>query len=225
MSTITIVIASQFADFRHNLRNCLINGSTDCRINEVDDFFQLGSIMHVLQPDLLLCDAGLLSFDAVADIENIFISSHYAKIIVLGDYFSDAFIIDGLQHGVRGFLMLPVQPEILVKAVHVVQQGTIWLARERLAHIVMALCQEREGMLDSLLQSPSKITAREWDIIKGVSQGMTNKEIAKWLNLSDKTIKVHLGHIFCKLQVQRRTQLAFYQLKNPRHPLVESVGA
>jgi two-component system nitrate/nitrite response regulator NarL len=51
------------------------------------------------------------------------------------------------------------------------------------------------------------LTAREWEVVHWVSQGMTNKEIAKQLEISDTTVKTHLQHVFSKLAIRRRLQL------------------
>jgi NarL family two-component system response regulator LiaR len=73
----------------------------------------------------------------------------------------------------------------------------------------MSIKEARRSKLES------QLTGREQEIVKGVAQGLTNKEIGKWLNISEKTVKTHLSNIFDKLKVTRRLQLLQYAEQRP----------
>jgi two-component system nitrate/nitrite response regulator NarL len=85
--------------------------------------------------------------------------------------------------------------------------GELWVRRALLTQVVERWRQQLQAQQGPLVMRRETLTAREHDIIRGVQQGLTNKEIATQLGISEKTVKTHLGAIFRKLQVRRRVQL------------------
>ena len=81
------------------------------------------------------------------------------------------------------------------------------MRRVLLTQVVERLCQQVQAQHSSLAVRREPLTAREHEIIRGVQQGLMNKEIATQLSISDKTVKTHLSTIFRKLQVRQRGHL------------------
>ena len=74
------------------------------------------------------------------------------------------------------------------------------------------LCQKVHGINGPFLETQETLTDGEQEIVRWVIQGMTNKEVAARLGISDKTVKTHLSNIFSKLKVNRRLQLTLHQI-------------
>ena len=100
---------------------------------------------------------------------------------------------------VEGILLSWARASSLIDCVDRVAHGRTWVDPELVRHLAMA---------DRCPQAASSLTSREGDIAQLVSRGLRNKEIARQLNLSEGTVKMHLHHIYEKLRVGGRTQLA-----------------
>jgi DNA-binding NarL/FixJ family response regulator len=106
-------------------------------------------------------------------------------------------IVQCLQAGAKGYLAKTAKTSDLVSAIKVVNSGGVWA--------------EQRMMAKALDKSPT-VTKRELDIIRLVSEGLRNKEIADKLGISEKTVKAHMHSVFKKLHVEHRLQVALYSL-------------
>ncbi len=151
--------------------------------------------------EILVLAAGLGTLEVL---EEVHAQSPETKILIVGDSQDEAYIFRALQLGVRGFLS-GCDPADHAKAIGVVAAGDLWVARRTLVRLLKGIPQ---GLPASHAPRPSEpLTTREREIAAWIGCGMTNKEIGKALGVSDRTIKVHLGHIFKKLHIHRRIQL------------------
>ena len=120
----------------------------------------------------------------------------------------EEFIAEALQWGGRGFLVNSGRWETYLKAIRAIHSGDVWISRQIMARILGNLLQSRGPAHESAHpKSKGSLTIREREIVHWVAKRMTNKEIARQLGISDKTIKTHLDHIFDKLKINRRMQL------------------
>ena len=116
-----------------------------------------------------------------------------------------------LEQGARGFFHSTISDELLIKAITVVDEGELWIERNIIGYLMSEQNLGRIRKSDRALGptlSDSTLTSRESDIANSVIQGKCNKIIARDLGISLSTVKAHLGHIFKKLQVVNRVQLA-----------------
>ena len=107
--------------------------------------------------------------------------------------------------------MKDVSPEDLVEAIRAVYRGEARLhpdiARKLMEQVARRTAPTRESPMEN-------VTERELEVIDLVAQGRSNQEIAKELVISEKTVKTHISNILSKLQLEDRTQLAIYAIKN-----------
>lgn len=120
----------------------------------------------------------------------------------------EAWVFDALSAGARGLLPQTARPEDLAKAVRVVAEGQIWAPRQMIAAWVHRAVQVTRTLrsLETVLEG--RLSQRERDVFQHAASGMGNKELAERLSISEATVKVHLTHIFQKLGLQGRGQLA-----------------
>jgi DNA-binding NarL/FixJ family response regulator len=125
--------------------------------------------------------------------------------------------IAALKAGARGYCDRDIEPLLLLKAVGVVLEGEVWVGRKLIPHLLDELAtareQERVGSSepDRRLE---RVTPRERQIVDLLSAGASNKEIAKRLNVTERTVKAHLTAIFRKLGISGRLQLALFALEH-----------
>jgi len=125
----------------------------------------------------------------------------------------EAMILKALKAGAKGYLSKDVGISDLIKAIQAVHQGELWVERK-----LMARFFEGEAIADPKGEDRSGktkegLTPREQEVLRFLTKGTTNKEIAKALFISEKTVKSHLNSIFRKLKVSRRLQAILYAIR------------
>jgi len=118
-----------------------------------------------------------------------------------------------IELGARGVVMLDAPGQLLVKALRKVCEGEVWLDRVRTAGMVNRLTRRRTADRDPEMVKIESLTAREREIVALVTEGMTNKEIAQRLYISEATARNHLTSILDKLDVTDRFQLTVYAFR------------
>lgn len=145
-----------------------------------------------------------------------------ARIVLLTNRPDEREGIAALKAGARGYCDRDTDPALLAKALDVVQKGEIWVGRKLIPHLIEELTAltERQpaGPDDDLDSRLDRITAREREIAQLLSAGASNKEIARKLSVTERTVKAHLTAIFRKLGISGRLQLALFMLEHSRPP-------
>jgi DNA-binding NarL/FixJ family response regulator len=116
-------------------------------------------------------------------------------------------LVEALQQGAKGYMPKTATPDELIKAIRTTYAGELWVRRTLLTQVVERLLHQLQVQQGPLVVRRQTLTAREHEIVRRVQQGLTNKEIATQLGISDKTVKTHLSAIFLKLQLRWRVQL------------------
>ena len=158
------------------------------------------------QPDVILIAIGLVECSGLEAIWRIHERLPSTNIIVLTHSESDADVIAAFRAGARAYISKDVNPEDLIKAVTLVDNGEVVvsppMATKLLAEI--NLLEEYKGVVKE--GGVSLISKREKEVIFLVAQGLTNREIANNLFISEHTIKVHLRNIMEKFHAHTREQ-------------------
>ena len=152
------------------------------------------------RPNLVIMDLrlpGMSGADATATILREFPE---ARILMLSTHAGEEEVYRSLQAGARGYIVKSAVREELLKAIREVHDG-----RRYLDPIVAPLLAER--------LSQRSLTARELEVLRMVVKGLGNKEIGAALNIAEVTVKLHVSHVFEKLNVKDRTEAATVALK------------
>lgn len=161
-----------------------------------------------LQPDVVLMDIRMPGMDGVQATRRLVDRWPQARVIILTTFDDDAYIFDALRAGALGYLLKDISGPELAAAVREVARGGA-LIQPSVTRKVLAefsrLAPER-ALDETALAEP--LSTREREILKGITRGLTNKEIAGRLNLTEGTVKNYVSAIFQKLGVQDRTQAA-----------------
>ncbi len=147
------------------------------------------------RPDVILMDLRLPTMSGVEAIQTIRASWPDARVIVLTTYDGDEDIYQALHAGAKAYLLKDASREELLEAVEAVHRG-----EKRIPPEVGAILAGRIAGQD--------LTPRERDVLHGIVEGRSNKEIGQALSLSEGTVKFHVNNILAKLDVRDRTQAA-----------------
>ena len=129
------------------------------------------------------------------------------RVIALTSFADDEMVFPSVKAGAAGYLLKDVRPQDLADAIRTVHRG------EALLHPAVAAKLMQEFAEDKPRPPGTGLTDRELDVIRLVARGMSNKEIAVALVLSEKTVKTHVSNILQKLHLADRTQAALYAVK------------
>jgi two-component system, NarL family, response regulator LiaR len=132
------------------------------------------------------------------------------KVIALTSFTEDDKVFPAIQAGASSYLLKDVSPEDLAEAIRAVHRGETRL-HPSITRKLMDQVSHKETTKSAM---NTDLTQREMDVIRLVAEGCANQAIAKKLVISEKTVKTHVSNILGKLNLQDRTQLAIYAIKN-----------
>lgn len=181
-------------------------------VGEAVDGLQAISMAEALQPDILLLAMNMPGLGALEALPLIREKSSRTHVLILSGSLEDEFMSQALQLGAKGYLSKSLSRKDLIKAILATAAGEIWAGRKVLAEVLESLYRKTQEMNLPLSEMQEALTDREQEVVRWVIQGMTNKEIAARLEISDKTVKTHVSNIFSKLKISRRLQLALYRI-------------
>lgn len=132
-------------------------------------------------------------------------------IIVLSDVPTDEEALRCLSRGVRGYCNTYAKPDLLERLSNVVTEGGVWIGESLMQRLLQAVTQvAKPERLSGNFPGRELLTDREAQVAHAIAQGASNKEIARQLEISERTVKFHSGAIFEKLGVRDRLQLSLY---------------
>ena len=212
MGQITVLIVDDHALFREGLVMLLAQERDIQVVGEAADGLHALRMVEALQPDILLLDIRMPNVGGLEILPRIREKSPGTKVLILSGFSEDEYIAEALQYGAKGYLLKTATLTDLAKAIRAAHAGEIWADRRILTQVLEILVQKLHNVPFAKSPRRGDLTTREQEIVKQVIQGMTNKEIATHLGISEKTVKTHLRSIFRKLKISRRLQLLLTQI-------------
>ena len=167
------------------------------------------------RPDVVLMDISMPVMNGVAATRKIRDLLPEAKVLILTVHADDMHVFQGIKAGASGYLLKDCTPEDLSRAIKTVHAGDTIMAPEIARKMLLAFEEA-----DSEPSAPS-LTEREVEIISAIARGQGNKQIARALHISEKTVRNHISNIYKKLHIYDRTQAVLYAI---REGLVDMEG-
>ena len=175
-------------------------------VGEAADGVEAITQFRILKPDITLIDLRLPRLSGVAVIERIRMETPQARLIVLTTYDGDEDIYRALQAGARAYLLKGMTSEELIATIRTVHAG-----KSHIPPVIAEKLAERMGT--------EELTPREFDVLEQIVLGLSNKEIAAVLDISEATVKTHINSLLGKLGVTDRTQAATAAIQRGIVPL------
>jgi DNA-binding NarL/FixJ family response regulator len=163
-----------------------------------------------LTPDVVLLDLKLPGMDGVAVLTELKAAGRKARVLVLTSATEPASASLALRSGAAGVVYKDVDPDALVRAIRSVHDGHLLLAPGAAGSLVRA-----DGGWNPVAGLDA-LTSREREVLAEIAKGRSNREIARALGVSEKTVKAHVSSVLAKLGVQDRTQAALVAVRHER---------
>jgi two-component system, NarL family, response regulator LiaR len=160
-----------------------------------------------IRPDVVLMDLVMPRTDGIEALRVLRERSPDTRVIVLTSFLDDDKLLPALRSGAAGYLLKNAQPNEIARAVRAAYAGEAVLDPVVAARLVEAL--EAGGSDEPL----DRLTPREREVLVLIGRGFPNKRIAQELQVSEKTVKTHVGHVLGKLGVVDRTQAAILAVR------------
>lgn len=152
------------------------------------------------KPDIILMDIRMPTMDGVECTKIVKEKYPEIKIIVLTTFDDDKYVFSALKYGASGYLLKGISVDELEKAIHVVYGGGAMINPEIASKVVELFSEMAQQNYDVMIEAENveKINDMEWDIIKDVGHGMSNKEIADHIGLTEGTVRNYISTILKK---------------------------
>jgi DNA-binding NarL/FixJ family response regulator len=203
MSPVRVAVLSDARLLREGLLR-IVGGEPAYTVVGEESCAALGRALRAVRPDILLVDSRMEgALELCASLKR---GGRPAVIFIAAGGNGD-FALSALEAGARGILAKDARAEDLVKAIRVVHEGQIWASRHliatRMENLVAACAARPPG--EALLE---RLSSREGEVFRHAANGLSNKELADRLDISQATVKAHLTRIFQKLGLRGRAELA-----------------
>jgi DNA-binding NarL/FixJ family response regulator len=188
----------------------IIDSASDLEVaGEVDDGDQAVAAVRRIRPDVVLMDIRMPRTDGLAALAAVRALPDPPAVIILTTFDADDHVFRALEAGACGFLLKDTSPQDLIRAVHLAHHGESMLSPRVTRRLIHQFTGEHrsERRLDALARIEG-LTAREREVLIEVGLGRSNAEIASGLHMSEATVKSHISHLFVKLAVTNRVQIA-----------------
>jgi len=206
--SIRILIADDHTLVRAGMRALLESEPGMEVIGEAADGVEAVAQAGKLEPDVILLDLVMPRKDGIQAITEICETDSDARILVLTSYTDDEKVFPAIKAGALGYLLKDSEPSELLQAIRSVHAGEPSLAPTVARKLMRELQQPPARPL-----SKHPLSEREVQVLRLVAQGMTNKEIADRLVVSERTVRAHVSNILNKLHLANRTQAALYAVR------------
>jgi DNA-binding NarL/FixJ family response regulator len=161
------------------------------------------------EPDVVLMDISMPKMDGISATREIKDLLPQTAVIILTGHEEDENVFEGIKAGAQGYLLKDAEPEDLSRAIRTVHTGDTIIAPELAQKMLNTF--ESGGPRGSRLAPP--LTERELEVIRALAQGMSDRQIARSLDISEKTVRNHTSNIYRKLHIFDRTQAVIYAIR------------
>jgi DNA-binding NarL/FixJ family response regulator len=204
---ITVLIADDHPVVRQGLQ-VLLSVQDDIEVlGEAADGGQALALAAQLDPDVILLDLKLPVMDGLAVLRELRARGLRTRALVLTSAADRSLVPLAVQAGAAGFLYKDIDPDALIRALRSVHDGNTLLAPEAAGSLLLP------GAAAPAVRGIGALTDREREVLAQIADGRSNREIARLLGVSEKTVKTHVSSVLAKLGVADRTQAALLAVR------------
>jgi DNA-binding NarL/FixJ family response regulator len=211
MTDIRIVLADDHPIFRDGLRRLLETEPGLTVVGEAATGRDAIRVTHELVPDVLLLDFALPDMSGLDVLQSLSSTRAPVRTVFVTAGMDRPEVLKAIKLGARGVVVKTAAITLLTRCIRAVVEGEYWFGHEHMHHmhsVVEALARVEDSG-DLPIQ---RLTPREIEIIAVVVGGGSNREVARQIGVSEQTVKNHLSHIFDKVGVSSRLELALFAL-------------
>lgn len=203
------MITDDHSLIREGIRQLLeFDGSIEV-IGEASNGVECLEKLEVLSPDVLLLDINMPEMNGIDVLKKLKETESDVKVLILTVHNELEYLLKAIDIGVDGYILKDSESSELKKAIDIICKGENYIQPSLIPALNNQLAN-RDIDKDKI----DLLTSREYEVLIQVANGMSNKEIATNLNISERTVKNHISNIFKKIDVSDRTQAAVFAIKN-----------
>ncbi len=215
-SPIRVLVANGHTLFRGALHGLLESGGFEV-VGEASDGQTVATMAKRVGPDVILLDMAMPRQDAISILRELSIAKNPARTLLLTTSLDRGQVVRALKLGACGVIPLDATPQQLFDSIRCVMTGQYWVGRDNVSDLVKALREESPAS-DGPRPRQFGLTSREMEIVTLIVAGYSNPDIAQRFSISEQTVKHHISHIFDKVGVSNRLELALFAVN---HQLTE----
>lgn len=206
---IKIMITDDHSMIREGLKNLLeLEGDIEV-IAEAEDGEDCLNKLLTVKPDVLLLDINMPKLNGLEVLKKLKERKSKVKVLVLTVHNETEYLMKAVEIGINGYVLKDSESSELKKAIYAIYDGENYIQPSLIPSLNSKMIEKNEDeiKIDSL-------TKRELQVLKELAVGKFNRDIAKKMEISERTVKNHISSIFKKLDVTDRTQAAVFAIKN-----------
>jgi DNA-binding NarL/FixJ family response regulator len=208
---IRVLLADDHAVVRDGIKSVIEKmGKGITVVGEAADGRELLELAKTVPADVYVMDIAMPHLSGMETMERLLKKDTQAKVLILSMYYEKILVERAFKSGARGYLIKESASEEIIRAIREVHQGRYYLSPRISGYLVQGFLNpdsRDSGKLESAL------TSRQREILMLISEGLTEKEIARQLNISVHTVHVHKNNIMEKLDIHTKAGLIKYALK------------
>ncbi len=212
MKKVSVLIADDHTLMREGLRKILSMEDSIDVAGEAQNGAEAVEIALGINPDIILMDINMPVTNGIEATKIIKSKNPDIKVIALTIHDQEEYLFELIKAGVSGYVLKDISPDLLIQAILGVSRGESFIHPSLTTKMFTEF--NRLSSLSRQRNNPMGLTKREYDVLRLVAHGDSNRSIADKLYISEKTVKNHLTNIFQKPGVEDRTQAAIQAMKN-----------
>ncbi|MBQ7562209.1 MAG: response regulator transcription factor [Synergistaceae bacterium] len=198
---VTILLADDHPLTRSGIAEFVRREESFKLVAEAEDGISAWQLIQELKPNVALLDIRMPGMDGVSVAQRVKNEGLNTSIVMLTSYDAQQYVIASLRAGARGFVLKTVSPKELTTAINTVAKGGLYLDPE-----VASVMGEQDFI-------PEQLSMREREVLLLAAKGLSSKEVAKRLYISERTVQTHLASIYDKLGSRNKTEALLLALK------------
>jgi RNA polymerase sigma factor (sigma-70 family) len=211
---IKVMLVDDHAVLRDGLKNILDIEEDIKVVGEALSGNEVLKEIETCQPDVILMDINLPEKNGIQLTELIKKNRPESYVLILTMYKHEEYFMSALKAGADGYLLKDAPSDQVIDAIRTVSKGESTLHPSMAKKLLQYHQQKNQKINNS-----NELTEREKEVLLCLVEGLSNKEIAEKLHISDKTVKIHVSKILKKLNVKSRSQAIIYAVQNQLVPM------
>jgi DNA-binding NarL/FixJ family response regulator len=210
---VRVLVADDQTLFRVGLVQLLADDPRVVVVGQAANGAEAVRMCEAIRPDVVVMDLNMPVMGGLEATRKIRAGNGSTQVLILASFAEDDSVVSALREGARGYVLKDSEVEAVVRAILAVQYGDQIISSTVAGRMLdRSASPARSGLHD-------RLTGREVEVLELIAQGVANKQIARRLGISDKTVRNHLSHIYQKLRISDRSQAVLYAMREGLVPL------
>jgi DNA-binding NarL/FixJ family response regulator len=210
---VRVLVADDQTLFRVGLVQLLADDPRVVVVGQAANGAEAVRMCEAIRPDVVVMDLNMPVMGGLEATRKIRAGGSSTQVLILATFAEDDSVVSALREGARGYVLKDSEVEAVVRAILAVQYGDQIISSAVAGRMLDRSASPAKSGLHS------RLTSREVEVLELIAQGVANKQIARRLGISDKTVRNHLSHIYQKLRISDRSQAVLYAMREGLVPL------